>query len=273
MWRRLKRRKILWFNVTILLVILVLAMFAPWIAPFDPQDVDPMIRLQSPSLPHIFGTDRYGRDVLSRVIYGARLSMEIGLSVTAFAFVFGTTAGLIAGYFPWADKILMRVVDAAMAMPSLMLALTLVAVAGAGLQNVIIALGITFSPRLARVARATALSLRERVYVEAARAMGAGHFRILALHVFPNALSPILVQLTLTFASALLAEASLSFLGVGVPPYIPSWGSIIANGRAHMVRAPWLLVFPGVAIVLSVLSLNMMGDALRDVADPHTRKQ
>ena len=273
MWRRLKRRKILWFSVTTLLGILVLAVFAPVIAPEDPQDVDPMIRLEVPSSSHLFGTDRFGRDVLSRVIYGARLSMGIGLSVTAFTFVFGTLIGLIAGYFPWADRILMRVMDAAMALPSLMLALALVAIAGAGLQNVIVALGITFAPRLARVARATVLSLRERTYIEAARAVGVGHFRILSLHIFPNALSPILVQLTLTFASALLAEASLSFLGVGVPPYIPSWGSIIASGRAHMIRAPWLLVFPGVAIVLSVLSLNMMGDALRDVADPHTRKR
>jgi len=273
MWRKLKRRKILWFSAVTLVAILILATFAPWIAPFDPQDVDPMIRLQSPSFTHLFGTDRYGRDVLSRVIYGARLSMEIGLSVTIFTFVFGTLIGLVAGYFPSADRILMRVVDAAMALPSLMLALALVSIGGAGLQNVIIALGITFAPRLARVARATVLSLRERTYVEAARAIGVGNFRILTLYIFPNALSPILVQLTLTFASALLAEASLSFLGVGVPPYVPSWGSIIANGRAHMVRAPWLLVFPGVAIMLSVLSLNMMGDALRDVADPHTRKR
>jgi len=272
MWRRLKRRKVLWFSAATLAAIILLALFAPWIAPYDPQDVDPMIRLQSPSGSHLFGTDRYGRDVLSRVVFGARLSMEIGLSVTAFTFVFGTLIGLVAGYFPWADRVLMRIVDAAMALPSLMLALALVSIAGAGLQNVIIALGITFAPRLARVARATVLSLRERTYVEAAKALGVGHLRILALHIFPNALSPILVQLTLTFASALLAEASLSFLGVGVPPYVPSWGSIIANGRAHMVRAPWLLLFPGIAIVLSVLSLNMMGDALRDVADPHIRK-
>jgi len=273
MWKRLKRRKILWFSAMTLGAILVLAVFAPWIAPCDPQAVDPIIRLQSPSATHIFGTDRYGRDVLSRVIYGARLSMEIGLSVTAFTFAFGTLIGLFSGYFAWADRILMRIVDAAMALPSLMLALALVSIGGAGLRNVIIALGITFAPRLARVARAAVLSLRERTYVEAARAIGAGDFRILALHIFPNALSPILVQLTLTFASALLAEASLSFLGVGVPPYIPSWGSIIASGRANMVKAPWLLVFPGIAIVLSVLSLNMMGDALRDVADPHTRKR
>jgi peptide/nickel transport system permease protein len=189
-----------------------------------------------------------------------------------FTFVFGSLVGLIAGYFPWSDWMLMRIVDAAMALPSLMLALALVSIGGPGLQNVIIALGITYAPRLARVARSAVLSLRERTYVEAAKAIGVGNLRIVALHVFPNAISPILVQLTLTFASALLAEASLSFLGVGVPPYVPSWGSIIANGRAHMIRAPWLLVFPGVAIVLSVLSLNMMGDALRDVADPHIRK-
>ena len=267
----LKRRRILWAAFSILFLVIILAAFTPWLAPYSPYETNPVIRLQAPSTAHWLGTDRYGRDVLSRVIYGARLSMLIGLSVSAIVMVVGTLSGIVSGYFSYADSIIMRIMDALMAVPSIMLALALMAIFGAGIRNVIIALAITFIPALARIARGSTLSVREESFVESARASGAGNGRIIFRHLLPNILSPIIVHVTITFALTLVTEAALSFLGVGVPPEIPSWGSIIADGRDYMVRAPWLIIAPGVAIVLTVLSVNMIGDAIRDLVDPALR--
>ena len=267
----LKRRKILWAAFSILFLVIILAAFTPWLAPFSPYETNPVNRLQAPSTDHWLGTDRYGRDVLSRVIYGARLSMLIGLSVSVIVLVIGTLSGIVSGYFSYADSIIMRIMDALMAVPSIMLALALMAIFGAGIRNVIIALAITFIPALSRIARGSTLAVREESFVESARASGAGNGRIIFRHLLPNILSPIIVHVTITFALTLVTEAALSFLGVGVPPEIPSWGSIIADGRDYMVRAPWLIIAPGVAIVLTVLSVNMIGDAIRDLVDPALR--
>jgi len=250
----------------------VLAIFSPIIAPYSPKDTKPRDRLLPPSSSHLFGTDKYGRDILSRVIFGARISLSIGFLVAITVLVFGTFLGLISGFFSAADPIIMRVMDALMAIPSLILALALVAVWGAGFRNVVIALGITYTPRLARIARASTLRIKEEGFIEAANASGAGIYRLLFIHILPNIISPILVHITITFAFALLTEAALSFLGVGVPPQVPSWGSIIAAGRDYIVRAPWMIVFPGLAIVLTVLSVNMIGDAIRDLVDPKLRR-
>ena len=269
--KAMSERKFLWLGFSIFSIMIVLAAFAPQIAPYNPDKPKPLNRLQQPSLRHPFGTDRYGRDVLSRVIFGARLSLFIGLSVALFVLFFGGISGLFAGYSSLADSIIMRVMDALMAMPSMMLALALVAAFKPGFTNVIVALGITYMPRLARVTRAAVLEIRERTYVEAARALGADTPRILLVHISYNVLSPVLVQLTITFAFSILIEASLSFLGVGVPPYVPSWGSIIAQGRDYLVTAPWLTTFPGIFIVATVLSVNLLGDGIRDVMDPRLK--
>lgn len=273
MRKLLQNRKILIVAIALLIGLAILAIFAPWISPYDPYEINSMNRMIKPSPAHFFGTDRYGRDVFSRVVYGARLSLSIGLLVTSLVFFLGVPAGLLSGYFRALDGAIMRVNDALMSVPPLMLALTFVAIWGAGFINVIIALTITYTPRLVRVARASTLAVKEDSFIEAARAAGTNTPRILLVHILPNIISPIIVQLTITFAFTLISEASLSFLGVGVPPYVPSWGSIIAEGRDYMVGAPWLIVYPGVAIMLSVLALNVIGDGIRDVMDPRLRKE
>lgn len=266
------RRKTLAIGLLILFIIALLAVLAPWVAPHSPSRLSIVNRLQPPGAEWFFGTDEFGRDILSRTIYAGQLSLLVGAAATAFACVVGITLGIIAGFFRKADAVMSRLVDAMMAFPDILLAIALVAALGPSLATVIIALGIVYAPRLARIVRASTLVIRELPYVEAARALGVPTWRIMTRHVLRNLISPILVQATFIFAYAMLAEAGLSFLGVGVSPEIPTWGTMIASGRQYIGQADWMTIFPGIAIVLTVLSLQLVGDGLRDLLDPRLRK-
>jgi peptide/nickel transport system permease protein len=269
---KLFRRKLVLAGAAILVVVTLLALFAPWITPYGPMAMKIADRMQSPRLAHWFGTDELGRDVFSRVVFGARYSLMIGASVVLISVTGGVLLGLTAGFFRRLDGPIMRVVDAMMSFPDILLAIALVAVLGASMTNVILALAIVYTPRVARVVRASTLVVRELLFIEAARALGVSTWRILFIHILNNIASPILVQATFIFAYAVLAEAGLSFLGVGVPPELPTWGTMIASGQQFAHQAIWLVVFPGIAIILSALSLQMVGDGFRDLLDPKLRK-
>jgi peptide/nickel transport system permease protein len=258
-------------GATLFLFVVLLAVFADVITPYEPNVNNFRARLQPPSAEHWFGTDHFGRDILTRAIYGGRLSLTIGIAVVIFTGLFGTLIGAAAGYFRRLDNIIMRFMDALMAFPSILLAITVAATLGASVPNVILALGIATTPHTARIVRASVLVVREMEYVEAARALGAGHARILFRHILANSLAPLIVRLTYVFASVILAEAVLSYLGVGPPPPAPTFGGIIANGRDFMVEAPWVTLFPGLFILFTVLGLNLLGDGLRDVLDPRIK--
>jgi peptide/nickel transport system permease protein len=269
---KLFRRKLVLAGAAILVVVTLLALFAPWVTPYGPMAMKIADRMQSPRLAHWFGTDELGRDVFSRVVFGARYSLMIGASVVLISVTGGVLLGLVAGFFRRLDGPIMRFVDAMMSFPDILLAIALVAVLGASITNVILALAIVYTPRVARVVRASTLVVRELLFIEAARALGVSTWRILFIHILNNIASPILVQATFIFAYAVLAEAGLSFLGVGVPPELPTWGTMIASGQQFAHQAIWLVVFPGVAIILSALSLQMVGDGFRDLLDPKLRK-
>jgi ABC-type dipeptide/oligopeptide/nickel transport systems, permease components len=268
----LVRRKTVLVGLAILLAITCLAVLAPVIAPYAPNKLSIINRLKPPGATFWFGTDEFGRDIFSRTIYAGRLSLLVGASVVCFASVFGIALGLVAGFFRRLDAPTARFIDAMMAFPDILLAIALVAALGPSLATVIVALGIVYTPRLARIVRASTLVIRELPYVEAARALGVPTWRIMTRHVLRNLVSPILVQATFIFAYAMLAEAGLSFLGLGVSPEIPTWGTMIAAGRQYVGSADWMTLFPGIAIILSVLSLQMVGDGLRDLLDPRFRK-
>jgi peptide/nickel transport system permease protein len=233
--------------------------------------LDVPARLQPPNPAHLFGTDEFGRDILSRTLYGARLSLTVGLLVTALATAAGIVVGLITGTNPRADRVLMRIMDGLMAFPDILLAIALMASLGPSARNVIIALSIVYTPRIARIVRGSVLVIASMEFIEAARAIGAGRARILLRHVLINGASPVIVQASFITAYAMLGEAALSFLGVGIPPQIPTWGGIISEGQVYLRQAPWISIFPGAAIVLSVLSFNLLGDGLRDFLDPRLR--
>jgi peptide/nickel transport system permease protein len=269
--RMVRRRRVIGLGAAILLVILACAAAAPHLAPYDPVALDVPSRLQAPGRAHPFGTDDFGRDIFSRVLFGARLSLLVGILVTTLATIAGIVVGLAAGSNPRTDRLLMRVMDGLMAFPDIVLAIALMATLGPSVRNVIIALGIVYTPRVARVVRASALVIVNQEYVEAARALGASRARILTRHILANSVSPIIVQATFIAAYAMLGEAALSFLGVGVPPQVPTWGGIIAAGQVYLRQAAWISVFPGAAIILSVLALNLLGDGLRDFLDPRLR--
>lgn len=251
--------------------IVLVAGFADLIAPFDPLKSNVRARLRPPDSTYWFGTDHFGRDILSRVIYGSRISLTIGAWTVVVTGFFGTLIGAVAGYFRALDNPIMRLMDALMAFPAILLAITVSAVLGASVPNVIIALSIATTPHTARIVRASVLVVRELEFVEAARALGATETRVLFRHVLVNALGPLIVRLTYVFAVAILAEAALSFIGVGPPPPTPSFGGIIAQGRDFMAEAPWITLYPGLAIIVSVLGLNLLGDGLRDVLDPRMK--
>ncbi|WP_087005926.1 ABC transporter permease [Rhizobium sullae] len=270
--RRFLKRKTVAFGVLVLTIFVLLAIFAPWLTPYSPSKLSIVNRLKPPSEIFFFGTDEFGRDVFSRTIFAGRLSLLVGAAVVVLSALIGVTLGLLAGFFKQFDTPIARLIDAMMAFPDILLAIALVAALGPSLTTVIVALSIVYSPRLARIVRASTLVIRELPYVEAAQALGISTFHIMTRHVLRNLLSPILVQGTFLFASAMLAEAGLSFLGLGVSPEVPTWGTMIAAGRQYIGQADWMTLFPGVAIILSVLSLQMVGDGLRDMLDPKLRK-
>ncbi len=270
-WSEIRRSRACLVGGIIVLTFVVLAVLAPVVAPYDPLSGNVRARLSPPGPTYWFGTDHFGRDIFSRVLHGGRISLVIGFWVVVATAVLGTLIGAAAGYVRGLDEPLMRLMDALMAFPGILLAMAIAAVLGASVTNVVIALAIATTPHTARVVRASVLVLREMDYVEAARAVGAGNARILVHHVLRNALGPLIVRLTYVFAIAILAEAALSFIGVGPPPPAPSFGNIIANGRDFILTAPWITIFPGLAIILLVSGLNLLGDGLRDVFDPRSR--
>lgn len=257
----------------ILTTVVVAAILAPAIAPYAPNKLSIVNKLQPPSVAHLFGTDEFGRDILSRAIFAGRISLLVSLGVVALSTVLGVILGVAAGFFRKLDSPISRLLDAMMSFPDILLAIALVAALGPSLPTVIIALGITYAPRLARIVRGSTLVLREMPYIEAAITLGLPTWKVLSRHLLLNLASPILVQATFVFAAAMLAEASLSFLGVGVSTDMPTWGTMLASGREYMNNAPWLMVFPGLAIVFSVLSLQLLGDGLRDLVDPRLTKE
>lgn len=271
LWKRLRANRLAVVGGILLLGFLLLALAASLIAPYDPLEQDLYHRLGSPSLAHPFGTDDFGRDILSRVIVGSRITLRIGVVAVLIALVVGTTIGIVAGYFGGLlDQALMRAMDLMLAFPSILLAIGIVAVLGPGLENAMLAVGIVAIPQYARLVRASALSIREKDYVQGVRALGAGDLRILMFAVLPNCVAPLIVQATLRLATAILDATALSFLGLGAQPPTPEWGSMLSEGRELILSAPWVLTFPGLAIFLTVLAFNLLGDGLRDALDPRT---
>lgn len=268
-WRRCLRNAATFGALAFAVLLLVTAAAAPWLAPADPLDQDPSVSLQPPSRAHWFGTDLIGRDILSRVVYGSRLSGAIGLVSVMIGLTVGVGIGLMAGYSGGlVDEVLMRGIDVLLAFPGILLAILVVVILGSSLVNVVVALGIFSIPIFARLARGSVLSVKNLEYIDAARAIGAPTPRILFRHVVPNMMGPIVVYATLRMASAILGGATLSFLGVGLAPPAPEWGLMVSQGRHHIQSAPHEILFPGMAIFLTVLAFNLLGDAVRDVADP-----
>jgi peptide/nickel transport system permease protein len=257
----------------ILVVIAALALLAPLIAPHDPLQMSPTQRLKPPSLDHLFGTDQLGRDVFSRTLWGGRVSLIVGLGVAASSCVCGLALGILAGFFRAVDAIVMRIMDAMMSIPAILLAIALVSINRPTPGILIVAISLPEVPRVARLVRAVVLTIREQTYVEAAIAVGTRRFRLLTRHVLPNAIAPLIVQATFVCALAIIIEASLSFLGAGTPPEVPSWGNIIAGGRSYLRNAPWILLYPGLLLGLTVLSVNLLGDGLRDTLDPRLARR
>lgn len=269
---RLRRSKVVIACAIFLGLLIVVAVAAPLVSPRDPLAMAPVVRFQGPSLAHPCGTDEYGRDVLSRLIFGARISLEVGIISVGISLCIGTILGLVAGYYGGAlDMVISRLMDILFAFPAILLAIALMAVLGSNIRNVMIAIGVVNVPIFMRVARASALSVRSTQYVEAVKALGARDVRILRYHVFPNIVAPLIVQATLAFAWAVIAEAALSFLGLGTQPPTPSWGIMLSEGRNFMGQSSSAVIFTAVAIILTVLSLNILGDGLRDALDPRMK--
>ncbi|WP_235939669.1 ABC transporter permease [Bradyrhizobium hipponense] len=256
----------------VILATVLAAAFAPWLSPYDPYAIDPLIRLTPPNVTHWFGTDQFGRDTLSRTIHSARMALLIGSGVVVFALATGVPAGVLSALFPRLGHLLMRMVDVLMAFPTLLLALGLIVVLSPSVATVILAIGLGYMTTTTRIVYGLTLRLRAETYVEASRSMGAGTVWLISRHILPNLVSPLLVQASFVFAFAQLGAASLDFLGLGAPPEIPSWGNMLAESRTFITRAPWLLFFPGMMIVATAFSLNLVGDALRDRLDPRFRQ-
>jgi peptide/nickel transport system permease protein len=250
-----------------------MAILAPYLGTVDPVAVSPVRRLRLPSSTYWFGTDAYGRDLYSRTLYGARISLEVGLGVAVLSTVIGLALGLVTGFNRIADAVIMRIMDGLMSIPPVLLAIALMALTKASVENVIIAITISEVPRVARLVRGVVLSLREQPFVAAAVAAGTGFFRTLSRHIFPNTVAPVLVQATYICASAMITEAVLSFIGAGTPPQIPSWGNIMAEARSFFQIKPYLIIFPGIFLSLTVLAVNLVGDGLRDALDPRLARR
>ena len=271
--RAVRRNPLAAAGLVLVTVFVLCALFAPWLAPQDPAAIDLPARLQAPSAAHWFGTDELGRDILSRVIYGSRISMLVGSSVVALSLLLGLVLGALAGYYGGrVDRFLTVILmNAFLSFPGILLAIAFVAFLGSGLFNLILALSLGGWVGYARLVRGQVLAVKEREFVEAARALGASDFRILTRHILPNIIQPVIVQAAIGMAGAVLAEATMSFLGLGVPPPTASWGSMLNDARSHLFDAPHLVLFPAAAVMLAVLSFNFIGDALRDYLDPRSR--
>lgn len=256
----------------IILFYLAVAAFAPWLAPYDPYEINLDNRMQSPSIDHWMGTDDKGRDILSRIIYGSRLSMGVGFASVLFGAVFGIVLGLIAGYYGrWVDSIVMRIIDVMLAFPGILLALAIISALGPSLINVTIAVGVFSVPLFARIVRGSTLEVKKLEYIDAIRSLGARDITIIFIHILPNILSPIIVQGSLRLATAILSAAGLSFLGLGAQPPSPEWGTMLSSGRDFLFSAPYMALFPGLAISILVLGFNIFGDGLRDALDPRMK--
>jgi len=272
-WRWLRKNPTLVLGAVMLVLVALIALGAPWLATHDPEDIDPSARLEAPSAEHRFGTDALGRDVYSRALLGGRISLVVGGTVAVLATVFGVVLGMVAGFVRRADGPVMRVMDGLMAIPGILLAIALMAVTRASLATVIVAITVPEIPRVVRLVRSLALTLREQLFVEAAHAVGTRLPAVLWRHVLPNMLAPLMVQATFVAASAVLIEASLSFLGVGIPAQTPSWGNMMAEGRNVVAVAFHIILYPGILLAVTVLSINMVGDGLRDALDPRLARQ
>ncbi|MDR7481062.1 MAG: ABC transporter permease [Armatimonadota bacterium] len=270
--RRLRRNRGAVAGLYLVLALVAVAVFADRLAPYDPVKINPEAALRPPGRPFLLGTDTLGRDVLSRLVHGARISLRVGLVSVSIAAALGTTLGLLAGYYGrWLDLGIMRFIDLLLAFPSVLLALAIIAILGPSIFNLMIAVGISATPAYARLVRGSVLSARENTYVEAARAVGCSDRLIIWRHILPNVLAPLIVLSTLGMAGAILTGAALSFLGLGVQPPTPEWGVMLSDGRNYLRRAWWITTFPGMAIMITVLAINMLGDGLRDALDPRLR--
>lgn len=274
MARRFSRNKLAVVGISIFSILVLVAIFAPWIAPYSPYTQNYSQLLQGPGNGHLLGTDDLGRDTFSRLVYGSRLSLEAAIASVAIALVIGVPLGLISGYFRgfWDEWVVMRIVDAMQAFPSLILALAMAAALGGGFFNALVAIGIGFFPGFVRITRAQVLTVRNLEFVQAARAIGASNKRIMFLHVLPNSMGPLLVQTSLTMAAAIIAEAGLSYLGLGARPEEPSWGSMLRVAQGYLNNDAMLAFWPGLAIFLVVLGFNLLGDGMREVLDPKLKK-
>jgi peptide/nickel transport system permease protein len=268
-WKRATRSGGLAVGLVLAVTMVVIAIAAPWIAPFDPNDQNVLLKLEPPSAAHLFGTDDFGRDVLSRVIFGARISLFVGAFASLVGVVVGTIVGVVSGYLGGVvDRLITAATDVLLSFPQLIMGLMLVAVLGANLFNLVLAIAITAVPAFIRVARASTLAMKERDFVDACRALGFGNPRIMFLHVLPNIMDEVVVMASLWFAAAIRTESTLAFIGLGVPPPTATWGAIIRDGFDNLLDAPWLSIFPSLAILTIMIALNLIGDGLRDASDP-----
>jgi peptide/nickel transport system permease protein len=270
--RPLLRNRLVLFGTGLILLVVLLAIFADVVAPYDPTEMKVVDALRRPSAPHPFGTDRFGRDVLSRTIHGSRIALGVALSSIALAFLVGAALGLVGGYAGgWADLVIGRVMDVLFSFPTLILAIGIAAMLGPGLNNAALAIAVVYVPLFSRVARGPVIAEREKDHVVAAHGLGAGWPRVVFRHILPNVLAPLIVQASVSLAFAILIEASLSYLGLGTQPPDPSWGTMLNEGRTYLETAPWMSIFPGLAIMVTVFGFNLLGDGLRDTLDPQLR--
>lgn len=272
MYKLLRKSGVAVVGFVIIAVVSTVAIFAPFAAPKDPYKMNPLARRAAPSTQYLMGTDHFGRDIASRVILGARVSLWVGVVSVGLAVALGIPLGIVAGYVGGqVDNMIMRALDILFAFPPILLAIVIASVLGPGMTNAMIAIGIVYAPRMARIVRGPVLTVRELEFVQAATALGAPVYRILLKQILPNIMAPVMVQVSLNMSTAILAEAALSFLGLGAQPPMPSWGSMLSEGRVMLEVAPWLSVFPGLAIMVTVLGFNLLGDGLRDSLDPRLR--
>lgn len=271
-WKRLKKNKMAMFGLIIIVILFLTALFADFIAPYSYDEQDLLNMFQTPSAKHLFGTDEFGRDIFSRVVYGSRISLEVGFIAVGISLIIGGLIGAIAGYYGGRfENVLMRAMDILLAIPEILLAIAIVAALGPSISNLMIAVGISSIPGYARLVRASVLTIREQEFIEAAKAVGSSDLRIIFKHILPNCMAPIIVQATIGVAIAILTAAGLSFIGLGIQPPTPEWGSMLSGGRSYIRDYPHMTLYPGLAIMVTIFALNLLGDGLRDALDPKLR--